>query len=540
MKIRDIVAALAATLALTASAGVTIHGIGDSTMATKDLTNQNPERGWGHMFSGFLSEDSRFCNHAVNGRSTKTFLSEGRWDAVMDSLRPGEYVVIQFGHNDASNKGERATVAGGDFDDNLRRYIADARSKGAIPVLFTPIARRKFYRDSLVDTHGEYVQCVRNVAAEQGVVCIDLNKSTTEWLKDLGDEPSKRYFMHVAPETNPKYPEGRKDNTHLNAAGARIVARMAADSLAARIPEIAPYIRRYDLVVAKDGSGDFFSVQDAVNAAPDFRNDTTTMLICDGVYNERVNIPASKTMLKLIGRGNAVISYPSTAHDRNITGDEAGTPGSASVFIFPNDFTAENITFQNLAGMTAGQAVAVLTGGDRMFFKNCRFLGFQDTLYAWGLGRQYYEGCHLEGSVDFIFGPAVALFKDCEIRNNREKGYITAPSTPQGNRFGLVFLNCRLTAADGCDRCWLSRPWREYGQTVFIGCEIGSHIRPEGWHNWRKPERERTAFYAEFGNTGPGADTSARAFGHVLTPEQAAEYTPANILDGWRPAASSL
>lgn len=540
MKYRALITAIAAAAAVSAAAGVTIHGIGDSTMATKDLSNQNPERGWGHMFNGFLSEDSRFVNHAVNGRSTKTFLSEGRWDAVIDSLRPGDYVVIQFGHNDASNKGERATVAGGDFDDNLRRYIADTRAKGAIPVLFTPIARRKFYRDSLVDTHGQYVQCVRNVAAEQGVVCIDLNKSTTEWLRGLGDDASKRYFMHIPEGTNPKYPEGRKDNTHLNAAGARIVARMAADSLAARIPEIAPHIRRYDIVVAKDGSGDFFTVQEAVDAAPNFRNDTTTILVDEGVYTERVTIPASKTFLKLIGRGNAVISYPSTAHDRNITGDEAGTPGSASVYIFPNDFTAENITFQNLAGLTAGQAVAVLTGGDRMCFRNCRFLGFQDTLYAWGTGRQYYQDCHIEGSVDFIFGPAVALFKDCEIRNNREKGYITAPSTPQGNQFGFVFLNCRLTAADGCDRCWLSRPWREYGQTVFIGCEIGSHIRPEGWHNWRKPERERTAFYAEYANTGDGADTSARAFGHVLTPEQAEAYTPANILSGWQPAAADF
>lgn len=540
MNLRNILTSIAASLALTVSAGVTIHGIGDSTMATKDLSNQNPERGWGHMFNGFLDEDSRFCNHAVNGRSTKTFLNEGHWDTVKDSLRAGDYVVIQFGHNDASNKGERATVPGGDFDENLRRYIAETRAKGAIPVLFTPIARRKFYHDSLVDTHGAHLQAVRNVAAEQGVVCIDLNKATTEWIKNLGDEASKRYFLHVAPGTNPKFPEGRKDNTHLNVAGARIVARMAADSLAARIPEIAPFIRKYDIVVAKDGSGDFFTVQEAINAAPNFRNDTTTILVCDGLYNERVTIPANKTFLKLIGRGNAIISYPCTAHDENITGDEAGTYGSASVYIFPDDFTAENITFQNLAGVSAGQAVAVLTGGDRMFFKNCRFLGFQDTLFAWGTGRQYYQDCHIEGSVDFIFGPAVALFKDCEIRNNREKGYITAPSTPQGNQFGFVFLNCRLTANDGCNLCWLSRPWREYGQTVFIGCEIGSHIRPEGWHNWRKPERERTAFYAEYANTGDGADTSRRAFGHVLTPAQAEQYTPANILSNWTPAGAKF
>lgn len=303
-----------------------------------------------------------------------------------------------------------------------------------------------------------------------------------------------------------------------------------ADDAASSAPQ------KYDLIVAKDGSGDFTRIQDAINACPDFRNDTTRVLIRDGVYNERVNISTSKTNLKLVGEGNVTISCDSVASSKNITGDEMGTYGCATCFIFPDDFTAENITFSNLAGVAAGQAVAALTGGDRMFFKNCRFLGFQDTLFAWGLGRQYYEDCHIEGSVDFIFGPATALFKDCEIRNTRQKGYITAPSTPKDTKYGFVFLNCDLTSNEGCDKCWLSRPWREYGKTVFIECSIGGHIRPEGWHNWRKPEREKTSYYAEYGNKGEGADTSARAFGYVL--DSAEGYTPEEILAGWKPAGA--
>ncbi len=324
-------------------------------------------------------------------------------------------------------------------------------------------------------------------------------------------------------------------NTHISAL---IIALAAALPAASATPhnEVCPDTTRYDIVVAQDGSGDFTSLQEAIARAPDFRKDTTRILIHEGVYRERINISPSKTKLKMTGRGNVTIYCDSVASSKNFTGDEMGTYGSATCYIFPDDFTAENITFANQAGVAAGQAVAALTGGDRMFFKNCRFLGFQDTLFAWGLGRQYYEDCYIEGSVDFIFGPAVALFKDCEIRCNRKKGYITAPSTPQGNKYGFVFLNCDITANEDCDSCWLSRPWRDYGRTVFIECNIGGHIRPEGWNNWRKPHREQTCYYAEYGNTGAGADTSKRAFGHVL--QSATGYTPAEILDDWQPAGA--
>lgn len=514
-----------------------IFMIGDSTMATKNLANMNPERGWGHMLPGFLSDGITVDNHAKNGASTKSFITEGRWDKVVERIRPGDYVFIEFGHNDAPHKGERSTVAGGSYDDNLRRFVTETRSKGGKPVLFTSIVRRKFNEDStLVDTHGAYIQAVKNVAAELKVPMVDLNALTHKFVQELGVERSKDYFMHVAPGTIPLCPEGRQDDTHLNVKGARAVASIAVDAIAKEVPELAQYVRHYDFVVAKDGSGDFFTVQEAINAVPDLRGSRrTTILVREGEYNEKIIVPKSKINLSLIGQGNAVLTYDDYASKTNIFGEEMGTAGSSSCYIYAPDFYAENITFANSAG-PVGQAVACFVDGDRAVFRNCRFTGHQDTLYTHGEGRQYYENCYIDGTVDFIFGKATALFSGCQIHAKRKGGYLTAPATPKGQRHGYVFSHCTLTADEGVEQVWLSRPWRDYGQTVFLHCDMGSHIRPEGWHNWNKPHREKTAFYAEYGNTGTGADTSARAFGKRLKNDKG--YTMADILSGsdnWNP-----
>lgn len=514
-----------------------IFMIGDSTMATKNLANMNPERGWGHMLPGFLSDGITVDNHAKNGASTKSFITEGRWDKVVERIRPGDYVFIEFGHNDAPHKGERSTVAGGSYDDNLRRFVTETRSKGGKPVLFTSIVRRKFNEDStLVDTHGAYIQAVKNVAAELKVPMVDLNALTHKFVQELGVERSKDYFMHVAPGTIPLCPEGRQDDTHLNVKGARAVASIAVDAIAKEVPELAQYVRHYDFVVAKDGSGDFFTVQEAINAVPDLRGSRrTTILVREGEYKEKIIVPKSKINLSLIGQGNAVLTYDDYASKTNIFGEEMGTAGSSSCYIYAPDFYAENITFANSAG-PVGQAVACFVDGDRAVFRNCRFTGHQDTLYTHGEGRQYYENCYIDGTVDFIFGKATALFSGCQIHAKRKGGYLTAPATPKGQRHGYVFSHCTLTADEGVEQVWLSRPWRDYGQTVFLHCDMGSHIRPEGWHNWNKPHREKTAFYAEYGNTGTGADTSARAFGKRLKNDKG--YTMADILSGsdnWNP-----
>lgn len=300
----------------------------------------------------------------------------------------------------------------------------------------------------------------------------------------------------------------------------------------------------YNFVVAQDGSGDFTTVQAAINAVPDYRKaGPTRIYIKKGMYKEKIVIAESKQGVQLIGEDGTVITYDDYAQKPNIFGEGKGTSGSGSIYIFGPDFFAENITFENTSG-PVGQAVACHVAGDRAVFRRCRFLGFQDTLYTFGENtREYYEDCYIEGTIDFIFGKATAVFNRCELRSKRTGGFLTAPATPQGSNYGYVFYDCKLTADEGVEAgsVWLSRPWRPYGKTVFIRCEMGQHIRPEGWNNWGKTDNERTAYYAEYQCYGKGADTSRRvAWSHQL--KDANAYVMTNILkgaDGWNPLLST-
>lgn len=300
----------------------------------------------------------------------------------------------------------------------------------------------------------------------------------------------------------------------------------------------------YNFVVAQDGSGDFTTVQAAINAVPDYRKaGPTRIYIKKGMYKEKIVIAESKQGVQLIGEDGAVLTYDDYAQKPNIFGEGKGTSGSGSIYIFGPDFFAENITFENTSG-PVGQAVACHVAGDRAVFRRCRFLGFQDTLYTFGENtREYYEDCYIEGTIDFIFGKATAVFNRCELRSKRTGGFLTAPATPQGSNYGYVFYDCKLTADEGVEAgsVWLSRPWRPYGKTVFIRCEMGQHIRPEGWNNWGKTDNERTAYYAEYQCYGKGADTSRRvAWSHQL--KDANAYVMTNILkgaDGWNPLLST-
>lgn len=540
---------------------ITVYMIGDSTMANKSLEGGNQERGWGHVLGGFFTEDVRVENHAVNGRSSKSFIDEGRWGTVVNKIRPGDYVFIQFGHNDEKSNPERHTDPGTTFDENLRKFVRETRAKGGIPVLFNSIVRRNFgvnpnavaaddmrpekdeavvEGDTLVDTHGKYLDSPRNVAKEMDVCFIDLNKATKQLVESYGVEGSKKLFMWIPAGTCVACPKGRQDNTHLNVYGARKVAALAAEAIQKQLPELGKYVRFYDYVVAEDGSGDFFTVQEAVNAVPDFRkNKRTTILVRKGEYKERVIIPASKINLSLIGEDGAVLTDDTYAAKKNCFGEEMSTSGSSTVYIYAPDFYAENITFANTAGRV-GQAVACFVDGDRAYFKNCRFLGNQDTLYTYGKdSRQYYEGCYIEGTVDFIFGWSTALFKDCTI-HSLGNGYVTAPSTDEGKKYGYVFWNCRLTGADEAKAVYLSRPWRPYAQAVFIRCELGKHILPVGWNNWGKKSNEATVFYAEYQNTGAGAATAERA-SYSKQLKDISAYQPEEVLkgtDGWNPIAN--
>lgn len=552
-----------------AKRNITIFTIGDSTMANKKLEGGNPERGWGQMLSRYFTDDITIDNHAVNGRSSKSFINEGRWDAVLSKIQKGDYVFIQFGHNDEKDDPNRHTDPGTTFDANLKKFVEDTRAKGGIPVLFNSIVRRNFGKadgnavanaikqddirngidpkapkDSieegatLIDTHGAYLISPKNVAKELNVTFIDLNSLTHKLVEGMGPQKSKELYLWVEPKTVPALPNGREDNTHLNVHGASVIAEMAVKAVAEAIPELQQYVRHYDLVVAKDGSGDFFTVQEAINAVPDYRkNARTTILIKEGSYKEKVIIPASKNAVSLIGQGEVKITYDDYASKPNIFGENKGTSGSSSCYIYAPDFYAENITFENTSG-PVGQAVACFVSADRAYFKKCRFLGFQDTLYTYGKGcRQYYDECYIEGTVDFIFGWSTAVFNRCHI-HSIGNGYITAPSTDKGQKYGYVFYNCEIIANSDVDKVYLSRPWRPYAQAVFIQCNMGKHILPEGWDNWRNKNNEKTVFYAEYKSKGEGANPGKRvAYSKQLKNTEG--YSIEEVLsgnDGWNPS----
>ena len=520
----------------------TIHLCGDSTMAEKDLSKGSPERGWGMMFPNFFDEGVSVINYARNGRSTKSFIDKGQWDDVMAALQPGDYVFIEFGHNDAKESDpERYAAPWGAYQDNLRRFIDETRSKGGIPVLLTPVARRWFKETGLDrNCHGDYPAAMKAVAEEKGVTLLDITTPTLDWIESLGDEASRPYFMHLAPGKYACAPEGKTDNTHTVASGARKVTEIVCDKIREQIPEIAVHFCYYDIVVSPDGHGDYMTVQEAIDACPDYSHaEITTIFIRKGVYKEQVTIPHNKFRLNIKGEDalSTIITFDKYAEKKWSGSDfKIGTSGSASVYVHSSYVTFEGITFENSSGegKAVGQAVAVFTDGDFLFFKGCRFIGNQDTLYTYGrygkdggIKRNYFLDCYIEGTTDFIFGPSIAYFENCTI-HSKKNSYVTAASTLPGQKYGYVFKNCRLTAAGGIDKCYLGRPWGAYAKTVFIDCELGSHILPEGWHDWEKPgkpDTKKNSFYAEYGSKGPGARGPRVKWAHKLSTKQAGEYS---------------
>lgn len=301
---------------------------------------------------------------------------------------------------------------------------------------------------------------------------------------------------------------------------------------------------QYDIVVAKDGSGDFATVQVAVDSIPENNNKRVVVYIKKGIYKEKIRIPESKPFITFVGEDvrETILTYDDAKAKRHADGTKYANSEIPSSYLHADDFIARNITFENSASNKepAGQAMAAEITGDRMVFKNCRFLGHQDTLFADGEGRQYYKNCYIAGTVDFIYGSATAVFDECEIfSRERHNGYVTAPSTPPERKYGFVFINCRLVGDAPQSTVYLGRPWRPYGSTTYINCYMGSHIRPEGWHNWRDESREKTARFSEYNSRGPGANIAERVkWSRQLTDEEAKQYTVKNILSGddeWDP-----
>jgi pectinesterase len=287
---------------------------------------------------------------------------------------------------------------------------------------------------------------------------------------------------------------------------------------------------KYEFTVAQDGSGDFITIQAAIDACKAFPDSMVTVFIKNGVYHEKIKIPACNTRLSLVGESAEKTIITWDDYFNKVNRGRNSTFYTYTLMVEADDFYAENLTIENTAG-PVGQAVALHVEGDRCAFHNCRILGNQDTLYTAGQNsRQFFKDCYIEGTTDFIFGAATVLFEGCIICSKSDS-YITAASTPTGKPFGYVFTRCKLMPKEGISKVYLGRPWRDYARTVFLDCEMGPHILPAGWSNWGGTARDKTAYYAEYGNTGPGATTTGRvAWSHQLTKRQAKEYTIENIL----------
>lgn len=293
----------------------TIYIIGDSTAAEKDISNGKIERGWGMVLQGFFDEGVRVENHAVNGRSSRSFYTEGRWQTVAERLRPGDYVIIQFGHNDEKPKPDRHTDVGTTFDAHLAQYCRETRAKGATPVLMSPVVRRNFYlqpekqdddellrnttyqgekvnSDTLVDTHGAYARVAERVAKAEGAVFVDANRITHDIEQGLGVEGSRKLHMWVEPGQYEWAPKGRQDNTHYNLQGARLMAGALADALGEAIPALKSHVRHFDYVVSAQGRGNYLSPEALLEALP--KGAKVKALVLDGKFEQPKAVKGKK------------------------------------------------------------------------------------------------------------------------------------------------------------------------------------------------------------------------------------------------------
>ena len=298
-----------------------------------------------------------------------------------------------------------------------------------------------------------------------------------------------------------------------------------------------------NLYVSADGSNQFKTVQEAINATPQTTCSTNHCYIHikPGVYKELIYVQREKHFVYLVGEDaeQTVITYNLNAKMPGADGKPMSTYRTPTAVIDADDFTVENVTFENSAGRV-GQALALRVDGDRVAFRNCRFLGWQDTVFL-DRGRQYFEGCYIAGHVDFIFGGATAFFEKCHI-HCLTNGYITAASTPEQEPFGYVFSNCRITGESPDARTYLGRPWRQFSSVTYLNTEMSEVVTNVGWNNWKDPAREKTVRYAEFNSTGPGANPKARVpWSRQLTATEAKAITLEKVLggaDGWNPAGS--
>ena len=295
-----------------------------------------------------------------------------------------------------------------------------------------------------------------------------------------------------------------------------------------------------DVIVAADGTGRYKTIREAIDASPQLTRETGrrwTILVKPGIYRELVHVQREKRFTALVGEDPArtILTYDLFAGLPGPDDKPIGTFRTPTLTIDADDFTATNMTIENSAG-ARGQALAIRVDGDRVVFRRCRFLGWQDTILV-NRGRQYFEDCYVEGATDFIFGGATAFFERCEIRCVGP-GWITAASTPDFQPYGFVFAHCKISGAPNV-QTYLGRPWRDFARTIFLHTEMTDVVQPAGWDNWKKPQAEQTTFYAEFGSVGAGAIVAERVrWAKEVTSIDLMNFTREKVLggaDGWDP-----
>ncbi len=304
----------------------------------------------------------------------------------------------------------------------------------------------------------------------------------------------------------------------------------------------SPYIT---ITVAKDNSGDFNTIQSAINSVRDLGPGEALIKIKSGIYNEKVVIPSSKHWITIEGESkeNTIITNDDFSGKLNsATKEKFNTFNSYTCLVAGDNIKISNVTIKN-SSCNQGQAVSLHVEGDRFIMKNSKVIGCQDALYAArDHSRQYYENCYIEGTTDFIFGQATAVFKNCEIRSLADS-YITAAATSKENPYGFVFMDCHLTSKECIANVFLGRPWRPFAKTVFINTRMENHILPDGWNPWKGdkmfPDKEKTVFYGEFNSTGKGANPDKRVeWSHQLSEKDIKNYTLDRIFnrsDSWVP-----